>query len=138
VTVVGGNATFNCSFPLESPSLPMWKYKAPGQAAFKLIHNGIPGGSKLYPNHLSVDVVETTAGKFSCLTLSNAVREFAGKYICDVGSTRWTSSEEELVVLGKSSADHVVLDVFVQHCGVDIQHSDECFQDCEPISDNCN
>jgi hypothetical protein len=79
----------------------MWKHKAPSQSVFKTVHNGIPGDSKLYPTHLSVDVFENTAGKFSRLTLRNATPEFAGKYICDGGSSPQSSVEEELVVLGE-------------------------------------
>ena len=100
--VVGGNVTFNCSLPLDSPA-PSWGHKAPNatsQSDFKVVHSGLTGISARYPTHFAVDVGETTARKFSYLTLTNATPEFAGKYKCREGSSP-RSFSEELVVLGE-------------------------------------
>jgi hypothetical protein len=99
VTVVGGNVTFNCSFPPESQAGPEWEHKAPRQSEFKAVHHGISGNSPPYPTHFAVDIGGSTARKLSYLTLIDARLAFAGKYRCPGGSSPQPSGVEELVVL---------------------------------------
>jgi hypothetical protein len=95
----------------------MWQHKAVGQTSdWKTVHNGDESmtTSPIYPMNLAVSVVTNAAGNFSHLKLTNATRQFAGRYKCIEGNITWSASnnEAEVVVLGESAFLGFVSQVF--------------------------